>query len=274
MKAHPLALALLIVATALVGTALADDGEEPTSRDPAFEQEIADRLGQISPNAVPVFEHATRAMDADDLPAAREGYLEVLSLAPEFPDALRRLSHVERSAGDVSAAVQYAYRAFTVDPSPHNRLALAFALLGTDNAANHRSALEDARAGVEALPDDPYALTVLAFAGAANEDTDAMRGATDRLLAVAPENPLGHFFAAMLASIDGEWEEAERELLESERLGMPAEDVRDALAIARTEARRGRLISSGLYALGVWLATPFLLLAAGVVFSNATLAAA
>jgi Zn-dependent protease with chaperone function len=97
-------LVCLSVLTAIAPLILAQ--EDSPERDPALEQEIYDRLVAINPDAVPVFQQATQAMDADDLMAAKQGYEQVLDLAPDFPDALRRLSYVELGLGNVESGFQ------------------------------------------------------------------------------------------------------------------------------------------------------------------------
>ncbi len=132
----------LVLLVAWVAEAAA---QEPEGRDPAKEQEIYDRLAEIDPEAVPIFQEATRAMDAGDLAAAREGYEQVLVLAPDFPDALRRLSYVEAQLGDAESALGHAERAYAVDPSPWNQYALAQAMMATEDPAYVEDAFSHAR---------------------------------------------------------------------------------------------------------------------------------
>lgn len=114
-------------------------------------------LEAIAPQAVPLFQEATRAMDTNDLVAAKQGYEQVLELAPNFPDAARRLSYVELGLGNVEAAVERARQAHDADDSPYNLVALAQALLETGDRDSAIEALAHARAAVAALPDDETA---------------------------------------------------------------------------------------------------------------------
>jgi len=246
----------------------------PAERDPAFEQEIHDRLAQISPEAVLLFQEATAAMDAGDLPAAQQAYGQVLELAPGFPDALRRLSYVEVGLENVETGLQLAQQAHDTDPNSYNQAALAQALLATQDPTYHSQALRLARSAARDLPDDQSALLTLLMAGVANEDEDAIREASENLVRVAPDTPLPHYFAGLLAAMDNHFETAERELLLAQELGMPAEAVQHALdAGISSQARLLRLGRQSLLAIGGWIAGLILLTAAGMVLSKITLSA-
>src|SRR5712691_8522474 len=97
-------------------------------------------------------------MDAGDSAGARAGYQQVLALAPDFPDALRRLSYVLVRLNDNDGAVTAARRAFALDPSGFNQLALSQALLSRNTPADKVEALKQARGAVVLLPNDPEAL--------------------------------------------------------------------------------------------------------------------
>jgi len=263
------AIALVILILLLIPPVLAQDGTGSNQRDPKEEQEIYDRLSQISPEAVEVFEEATLALDADDWMSAKVGFEQVLALAPDFPDALRRLSYVERMLGDVEAAVQYAEKACETDPSPYNQAALASALLQRDTPVDRAYALQYAQAAAEAQPDDISILFTLTLAAMANEDQDTFSQASAALVELEPENPAGRFFAGIAAATDGKWELAEQELLLAEDLGMDPELVQEALDQGiRTQARLRRALKGGLYSLVGWLVGLGLLTVVGGLLSR------
>lgn len=252
--------------------ATAQQGPQPAERDPKEEQVIYDRLSTISSEAVPYFREATRAMDAGDLESARRGYETVLTLAPGFVDALRRLSYVEIESGDIQAALAHARQAVEVEASPWNQYALASALLASDTPAARTEALGLAQAAAEALPDEPSTQLVLIQAAFANEKPELGREASDKLLRVAPELPISHYLAGLVSAIDGHWETAEAELLRAQDLGMPAEAVQDVLDQGiRTQARFRRGLRGGAYATAAWLAGLGLLLLLGLALSKGTL---
>ena len=270
-RTYAIVMACLLLVAALTAVATA---QEPEGRDQAAEQEIHERLAEIDPEAVPIFEAATQAMDAGDLIGAREGYEQVLALAPDFPDALRRLSYMEVRFGDAESAVVHAERAYTVDPSPWNQYALAHAMLAAEDPADVADAFFHARNAAEALPDDLGPQYVFLFAAIEYKDTDSIRRASEALIRLVPDEPLGHYVAGLVAAEDGRWEEAERKLLLAQELGMPAEQVQEALDSGiQTQARMWRAIRWAGYALAAWLAGLILLTLTGMLLSKLTLTA-
>ena len=266
----------LLVTMVIILSVVAQEGEQQgdPERDPAFEQEIYDRLAEINPDAVPIFQEATRAMDASELTAAKRGYEQVLELAPDFPDALRRLSYVEQGLGNVEAGLQLARQAYAIQDSPYNRAALARALLFTKDPDDAAEALTHAWAAVQALPEDGDANLTLLLAGLATENLNAIRQAGTTLAQVMPAFPLGHYFAGLRAAEDGKWEQAEWELLLARELGMPAEDVQKALdAGIASQARLYRWLRRGGYAVVAWPVGLTVLFLAGMLLSRLTLAA-
>ena len=271
-----LLVAIFLVAGVALSSCSSKQGSQGVlaERDPAFEQEIYDRLAAIDPDAVSVFKEATEASDAGDLEAAKRGYERVLKSAPDSPDALRRLSNVELRLDDIDAALEHAERALAVDDSPHNHAALANALLATREFANEKEALAHAWVAVEALPDDDYTNAILLSAGAMNNDEAAIRQATEKLLRVWPDYPYAHYAAGILAANEEKWILAERELLLAQELGMPADIVQEALdsGIA-SQARQQRMLRIGTYSVVSWLAGLLVLFLVGLLLSKLTLAA-
>jgi Zn-dependent protease with chaperone function/Tfp pilus assembly protein PilF len=262
----------LLIGLVLVLPVDAQGGEGAEERDPVFEQDIYDRLAEINPEAAPIFQEATRAMDAGDLTSARQGYEQVLALAPEFPDAVRRLSYVYNRLGDAQTALRYAEQAYAIDPSPYNQLAVAGALLGVSQDADKvGQALLHAKAAAQALPEDPAAHYALFYAGLMNEDVEACRQASATLKQVAHTNPMTHYAAAIVATFDSDWKEAKRALSLAEELGMPVEETRGMRQAIDAALRKRRWMLAGAYTFGGWLVSPVLLLFAGVLLSRATL---
>ncbi len=269
---------LCLLATCPSATAAPRLQAQSPGRDPTFEQAIYDRLAKISPDAVSVFQEATRAGDAGDNAAAKRGFEQVLTLAPDFPDALRRLSYVEIALGDVQAALDHARRARTVEDSPYNQLAVARALLATEDKANSAEALALAKSAVE-RDADAAGYEVLLAAGMANADLDALRLASSKLIQLVPDYPGAHYVAGLLAADDGKWEKSEQELLLARDLGVPADVVQHALdqGIAR-QARLFRSVRLWLtwlaFTLVAWLVGLALIFVLGTLLSALTLAAA
>lgn len=262
----------LLLALVVALPAHAQEGDETVGRDPAYEQEILDRLEQINPEAVPIFRQATFDMDRGNFAAARNGFEQVLDLAEDFPDAARRLSSVEIALGDAVSGLSHARLAYSVDPSHYNESALAYALLASGLPENLPESLGHAQAAAAALPDDPFAQYVLALAAYSNADAESLRQGSEAMIRLFPDDPLGHFFAGTVAAEDGRWLDSERELLLAQELGMPAGQVEQVLASGvRTQARIQRWLRAGGYSLAGWAGGLVVLFAAGSALSSITL---
>jgi Zn-dependent protease with chaperone function len=147
-------------------------------------------------------------------------------------------------------------------------------LLATEDPRDADEALTYARAAAEALPDDADASLVLLYAGLVRQDSSAIRQASETLIDVAPEFPLAHYIFGLVAAEDGKWELAEQELLLAQDLGMPAEDVQEALDSGiSSQARTYRWLRRGGYALVGWLVGIGILFLAGILLSRLTLTA-
>ncbi len=248
--------------------------QQTPDRDAAFEQTIYDHLAKINPDAAPIFQEATRALDAGDLARAKRGFEQVLDLAPGFSDALRRLSQVEIEMRDLEAAQEHARQALAADDSPYNKVALAQALVATEDKSYAAEALVLAKSAVQLLPDDIHAYDTLMWAALAAENLSTTREASAKLIELVPAYPVAHFISGLVAAEDGKWEQAERELLLSRELGMPAEVVRDALdkGVA-SQARLMRWTRRSALAVVAWLAGLALLFVVGLALSQLTLVA-
>jgi Zn-dependent protease with chaperone function/Flp pilus assembly protein TadD len=252
------------------------NGADPAgySRDSTEEQAILDRLAAINPQAVPLFQSATTAMDAGDNAAARDEFRQVLELAPDFPDALRRLSYVLDALDDREGAVTTAQRAVELEPNPWNETALARALLTRDATGDQTAALQQVQAALAQAPDDVEALLILGYAALMNGDAAAVHQADVSLQQLAPNEPLTHFLHGFVLAEAGQWEAAERELRVSGQLGLPPEMVTSALNTGIAgQATVQRWTRRGGFALTGWLGGLLALFASGMVLSSLTLRA-
>ncbi len=219
-------LICLGLVAALPLSVLAQEEETADQRDPEFEQEIADRLAAIDPDAVPIFTAATEAMDQEDYAAAQAGYQQVLDLAPDFPDALRRLSYVEQDLGNHEEALKLVERAYEVDPSPTNLAAHALTLLRTDNPLYLTRALRMAKEAAADAPDDDYIQMVYFSTAYTAEDDAALFEAAERLVALDfTDDFFPYFVVAFNYAETGRFDEADDMLARAAELGMSAEDV-------------------------------------------------
>lgn len=265
---------VLLTLLALSGCAPEVAPPAPRGRDMVFEGAVVERLKSINPAAVPVFQRATEAGDRLDLEAARAGYLETLALAPDFPDALRRLSAAESRLGQIEPAIAHARRAVAIDRSGYNLSALAEALSASKQSDAVKEALPLAQEGARLNPDDAFAQAILLQAAVAARDSKLIRQSDADLLRLAPEHPTARAVAGLLAAEDGDWERAESELLAARSLGMPAESIQEILDQGvTTQARLRRALRYGGLAILAWLAGIVALFALGATLSRLTVRA-
>lgn len=248
---------------------------DPTKgRDQKYEQELVQQLQGINPVAVPVFQEATRLLDANDLEKAKPLFEQVIVLAPGFSAAYRRIGYVELNNGNTQQAIELGQKAVDLEPNAYNQSALALALLTTKVPADNQKAFNLASAAVEALPDDEQGNYALCYAAMTIDNATVAQQAAQHLIQLYPTHPLGHFFAGVLAAQDGKWELAESELIYAQKLGYPASNVQSVLdlGVARN-ALLARSLRWGVIALVLWLVGLGALFLGGNYLSKATLLA-
>ena len=268
---HTALLSLLLLAL-IFSPVMAQQGID--GRDETFEKEITDRLAKINANAVPIFEAATVSMDNGDLEAAAQGFEKVLEMAPDFPDALRRLGHVYTNTGDYETAEMYMRRALSVEDTPTNKASLASVLLNINTPKSNQEAFNLAQVAASMEPDDAYNQYILMFASITIGNQAQMQSSCTAVMHLEPNEPVAHYICALFAADDGKYELAERELLLAQELGAPPDIVQEALnnGIARM-ASLYRLGRYGLYGLGGWIFLMLPLFLVGILLSKMTLAA-
>jgi tetratricopeptide (TPR) repeat protein len=224
--------ALLLLALLGVPLARAQDGGDPVpTRDPDREQALLDRLAALNPDAVPLFAQATHALDAGRLDEARTDYEQVLVLVPDFPDALRRLSVIALRQSDNPRALALAERAYAVDASPINRATLAAALLTDETQV--AIALSHAREAARDQDHDRYIVDVYLQAALIADDSTDLLSAGRMLIALAPDDPRGYYYAGFASLVQGDFEAAIPYLKNALAQGFqPAQQAEDHLARA------------------------------------------
>lgn len=266
-------LAATIVMAVVSGAVLrstANAQEDPAARDMEWEAQILEELQAIDPAAVPLFEDATVSLDAFDFEAAIAGYEQVLVLAPDFDHALRRMSYALSRTGQHERAIEVAETAMDVNPSPYNGAGLAEALLSNPSPFDDARALELARAAATELPDYEYAQVMLGLAGMANVDVQAIRDAAVALREIDLSNPMGNYFAGIVAAEDGDWVEARARLAQAVASGIPQEAADEILANEPAEPFHIPWGSMAIIA-AIWLAAIGVNAALGLVFNRRTL---
>lgn len=272
---HPLRKVVFCLLGCLLLAAVYFPVQAQQGRDPEFEQQVLERLGAINPQAVPFFEQATQSMDAGDLQAAKLGFERVLFLAPDFPDALRRLSYVEMQLGLIEDALAHAQKAYDLAPSVYNKSNLAWILVSTESPQNIARASILAKEALQEDPEDVHAYDVLMYAAVIQNDNDALRAACEALFRLVPEYPIPHVYYAAVMAEEGRWEKAEAELLKARELGVPAETIDQILADTGI-ARQALLYRSARwfgYIVAGWLLGMVSLFLLGLLLSRVTLSA-
>jgi Zn-dependent protease with chaperone function len=266
------AMAVVLVIIFLGRISLAQSSQTMATRDTILENRIIANLNAINPDAVPLFKDATQSFDNNQLEKAKEEYEAVIQLAPDFPDAERRLSKVELRIGDASKGLYHAERAFAADSSPFNMTALASAIFETKDSSQYALASIYAQRAADSLPDDAESQLILLMAGIMTKKDSVIMRASDKVVKLMPGQPYGHFYYAFSLAQKGKWEKAEHELLFAQQLGVPSDDVEKVLSQGiRSNARFDRWKRWGLYVLGIWAFGLGILFLLGIMLSNITL---
>lgn len=266
-------LLTILMLSVFVFPAAAQSETPNNTRDSAFEKDVYDRLEKVSPQAVPIFIAATEALDRQDLEAARLGFEQVLALAPDFSDALRRLSYVHLYLDHIEQAEALGRRALEVRDAPENKSNLALILLSINSPASNLEAFHLAQDAYAEDPSDLFSLKILMIASSVTERIEVLRQSCAEVIRRAPEDPTGYFYRALAATTDENWMQAEADLLLARKLGFPAEIVQGALDSGiTTQARIQRGIRLGIFIFLGWIVTLGLLFLVGVTLSRATLA--
>jgi Zn-dependent protease with chaperone function len=147
-----------------------------------FDARYTRDLRALAPDAVPLFERANRARDAEDHAGAARLYAEVLDKAPAFAHARRRLCVELIETGKVDEGLGHCRKA-AEDGSTDNLAGLAVAL--THPKASNETRLREAHAvagrAAEAGPNDFFGWRALAQVAMAQNDPDSLARAAARL---------------------------------------------------------------------------------------------
>jgi hypothetical protein len=198
----------------------------PTAtRDLAYQATLETKLAAVNPTAVPVYQQGLSSYEAGNYEQSRQLFERVLSLAPGFAPAYRRLGYIDLQQGNIDTAIETMREAVALEPDGYNKSALAMALINKQTADANHEAFDLSSEAARLLPNDEYTIYTWLIAAWYVEDLNVMQQADEKLLLLAPDNPIAHYLAAILASTHGNWLKAEREVMVSKQLGMPEEAV-------------------------------------------------
>lgn len=270
--------AAIVVTIACLFT-VPQSGAQQRSRNTPKERRTEEALMPLSPTALPAFRRATVAMDSGKLAEAEPLFREVLTAAPAFTPAMRRLGSVLVELGRDAEGLSLLAQAVRIERSPENLVSRAMGLayradgkLGSP--AERQTALGIAQEAARASrdPDDESYQAAVAQIAATLGDEREFREAVDVLTSRYPRTLAAHYYGAVRAAMDGHWMHAEDEIREAERLGLPHE-VLDSFLASGVHARANvwRYTRYTVYLVAGWAVGLLLLFVAGRVLSSRTL---
>lgn len=249
----------------------------PDSADALREQGIEEALGKIDPALVAPFKEARSALDRGDWATAESLLRTVVTGAPAFDHAARRLGNALGYQGKHAESRQWLERAVQLNRSPDNLSTLAYALAFQGNEKNPEPRLKQALAllsEARRLPggEDAPLLSMSVQIHLQRDEFDAARADTALLEKRFPELMQTHYFAAVIATVDEHWLKAEREIKRAQELGLDEATVQRFLdSGVHSHARSWRIALIVCGVVGVWAAGLLLLFAAGFILSKITL---
>lgn len=259
---------------------------EAFQRDPALEQPVLQELEKKAPKAVDTFKAATAALDRNDLSEAVLRYRDVLTLAPDFDPALRRLGYALASLGQRGEGLKMTQKALEINRSVDNLMGHAFMLAAlrernakpTDTELSQALAL--AREGIEkeGWKSVEYVMG-LAEIAAMSGDAQTLDEAAKHLEEKFPNVGAAHYYIALSKANRNDLSGAKSELQKAESMGLSHQDVAPLLT-AIEEAEDSRYFGLGAYVtyfyIGaavvlVWALGLFALFVAGKTLSSKTM---
>jgi tetratricopeptide (TPR) repeat protein len=252
---------------------------QTSARDPKKEQINEEKLAAVAPGAVDAFRRATVAMDSGDYPQGAQLFQSVLSQAPNFAPAMRRLGYCLSEQGEVDKGIELNEDAVKIERSPENLASLAevlaFPSAGKKGTAEQQerglSLAKEAVARYQGSDDSSYLLLMAQLAGQLQREDD-FRQATDMLVRNYPNEMPTHYFNAIRLAYDGKWIGAEDEMKKAQKMGLPPADAQAFLDSGiHTRATIWRVGYAILYLVAGWVAGLLILFLAGKGFSRLTL---
>jgi tetratricopeptide (TPR) repeat protein/Zn-dependent protease with chaperone function len=246
------------------------------------EKVIRQELEKVAPKSVETFKAASEALDKQDYEQAAKLYRQVMAEAPGFDHVYRRLGYALAQSGKSEEGLRYLERAYEMNPSPENMSTLAVFLdepsEGKQSSKlNQERALELAKKALAAYQaqnrgDDPYYAVTVAQIAFKLDNVNEARAAVNGLAAGHPDLMVTHYFLAILAAYDEDWEKAEEEIKLAQSLGLSNEIAQGFLdSGVHTRAQGWRYFYYSLYLVGAWIVGLVALFTLGKLFSSLTL---
>ncbi|MFT3780969.1 MAG: M48 family metalloprotease [Nibricoccus sp.] len=249
------------------------------ARDRDMKREAAHekKLAEIAPDAVPAFHSATAALDKDNYAEAEALFRIVLTKAPHFDVALRRLGACLVQLGKKEEGLRYCAQAVESNRTADNLTSYAYNLMLSPDPNNARANQQYALSLVgeaRRLPDADQRdiLGITAQLALQLRDESEFRGAVAALQSQYPDQMGTHYFSAILAAMDEHWMQAEDEILNAEKMGLPHETVQRFLDSGiHSNAFGWRLAARAGWTTVIWIVGLAALFSTGFVLSKMTL---
>lgn len=249
-------------------------GAPPSKADAELEQRMRADVAAVSAEAATAWDAANTARDARNADDAIAGYRKVIALAPGLDHPHRRLCGV-LAVSDIDAAIPECETALSLAPtSGYDKSALAAVLLKRGKPADRPRAIGLARAAAEALPDDVSVAEMDCSARALAMNVDDVSACVDHLLALAPDDVMGNYFASGVAAYRQDTAWASIYLERAKDNGLPPalyDEMRKKLDRARphesSSMSTDEVLAIGVPIVGGWILLMLALLVAGNLLS-------
>ncbi len=270
-KSYLLICALMSINCAVVA-------QQMQQRDTLLENRIEAQLAEKHADMVKVFHAATLAMDSNNFVRADSLYGVVLKADAMFDPAIRRRGMVRFQMGKQSEGIALCELAITYNRSAYNLYSAALCYSSSDSTqpdfmANQEKAIRYLNEGMlmeggEGI-EFPYLLGSVALR--INSKTD-FSNATAILMKRFPGEMITHYFAAILAVMNEDWELAESEVSKAQALGLDNEDAQKIRnAFVKHPTSKTSFLEMVFYAFVLWVLGLIVLYILGRVLSLQTL---
>lgn len=262
----------IILLTINIQRVNAQTGDTSHPIDAEFEAQIEEELIVINPDALDEFKAGSQAYYNGDYETALKYFELVISKAPQFSHAVRRMAFCYSQAGDIEKALATAEQALSLEPITENKMALALILLGTDSPQNWQRANNYSVKAIEIEPDNINYLLTHGISSLYVEKVDEGKASFLKIIEIDPENMVAYYYLGLLEGYDGNYDAMQNYLEKALAFGMPAEEIQLILDSFRWPIFLQSLpIYLGI-GLVIWLGLMVLFLIIGSILSKITLA--
>lgn len=264
-------LAALFVSLATTSSAAFAQSSTPETG-PEYEARLRSELKAKAPNAIDAWEKANAEREAGHDVAARDGYVQVIELAPDFDAAHRRLCGVEP---EQAVALTACRKALGLAKRWENHAALASRLLREKGSANESEAAVEIDKAAVLAPQEPTVMALQAEMALEKGDLKGFEARYGNLVRWAPESETTLRLRIVRELVKGDTDAARKAIARAKAKNAlpPDAEAHFEKVIDSVESQwtPGRIAKTFALAVGLWLAVIFGLFGLGSVLSRATL---